>query len=587
MKQASRADRHNLLNTVLAFVTVMCIAATPSLQAQTCDAWKSVVGWQGTYTLTSNGEVMHGSTNRFFINETSGATVAMLNQIDGLCDQLGWSGADAQNTGSVTDSTQILNGCQQGQWFTNDTLNGDAGYPSSSELYINATGGTFSFQPIPHDWVTHTIYNCQSQQSQVIEWATAPGDNWPQSFLLPQQVGPLVVNNYHFSAASRYAGYQDIDWTISFDLTPILPGQNALTVTVQDSGTVTSTDGFINCPGSCTHSYSSGAQVTLDATPGAGNTFITWSGACSGTGPCTVTLSQPQTVNAVFSPPLQFVVVPPCRVIDTRSPNGQFGGPPLQGGTQRSFTIPQGNCNIPATAAAYSLNVTVAPGAPLGYFTVWPTGENQPAVSTMNSPDGRTKANAAIVPAGTTGAISFYVTNNTNLIVDIDGYFQPAGASTSQFYSLAPCRLVDTRNPNGDLGGPYLAGGAERDFPLLESLCINNLPLQPLAYSLNFTAVPHPHGQRLRYLTVWPTGGTQPVVSTLNNPTATTVANAAIVPAGTGGGIQRMRQTIPTCLSTSTAISLRRAATAFRCIRPRPVEYLILGPITASPSWVR
>jgi hypothetical protein len=38
-------------------------------------------------------------------------------------------------------------------------------------------------------------------------------------------------------------------------------------------------------------------------------------------------------------------------------------------------------------------------------------------------------------------------------------------------------------------------------------------------------------------LTVWPQGGTRPVVSTLNNLTATIVANAAIVPAGTGGGI--------------------------------------------------
>jgi hypothetical protein len=34
-------------------------------------------------------------------------------------------------------------------------------------------------------------------------------------------------------------------------------------------------------------------------------------------------------------------------------------------------------------------------------------------------------ANAAIVPAGTNGAISIYVTNNTHLILDINGYFAP------------------------------------------------------------------------------------------------------------------------------------------------------------------
>jgi hypothetical protein len=59
----------------------------------------------------------------------------------------------------------------------------------------------------------------------------------------------------------------------------------------------------------------------------------------------------------------------------------------------------------------------------------------------------------------------------------------------------------------------------------------------PQAYSLNFTAVPHVNGQSLGYLTVWPEGGSKPRVSTLNNPTGTIVANAAIVPAGTGGGI--------------------------------------------------
>ena len=53
---------------------------------------------------------------------------------------------------------------------------------------------------------------------------------------------------------------------------------------------------------------------------------------------------------------------------------------------------------------------------------------------------------------------------------------------------------------------------------------------------MNFTVVPY-DGQPLGYLTVWPQGGTRPVVSTLNNLTATIVANGAIVPAGTGGGI--------------------------------------------------
>jgi len=234
--------------------------------------------------------------------------------------------------------------------------------------------------------------------------------------------------------------------------------------------------------------------------------------------------------------PVQFIAATPCRVVDTRNPTGPFGGPAITGNTSRSFAIPQNtNCNIPSSAA-YSLNVTVVPHRPLNYLTIWPTGQSQPVVSTMNSPDGRVKANAAIVPAGTQGAVSVFVTDTSDVIIDIDGYFAPPTQSTYEFYPLTPCRVIDTRNPTGHLGGPYLHAQVERDFPVLESPCLSGLN-QPKAYSFNFTVVPHPAHQQLGYLTVWPEGQTQPLVSTLNNPTATVVANAAIVPAGTGGGI--------------------------------------------------
>ena len=238
---------------------------------------------------------------------------------------------------------------------------------------------------------------------------------------------------------------------------------------------------------------------------------------------------------------LQLVTVTPCRVVDTRNPNGPFGGPPITGGTYRSFPIPQQTpCDIPSSAAAYSLNVTVVPITTLGYLTIWPTAEVQPLVSTLNSPDGRIKANAAIVPAGASGAVSVYVTNTTNVILDIDGYFAPAASGTYQFYTLTPCRVVDTRQgsnqPQG-LGPPSLPAQQARDFPILTSPCLQNLPQQPQAYSFNVTVVPNPAGQPLGYLTVWPSNEQQPYVSTLNNPTATVVANAAIVPAAPDGDI--------------------------------------------------
>jgi hypothetical protein len=129
--------------------------------------------------------------------------------------------------------------------------------------------------------------------------------------------------------------------------------------------------------------------------------------------------------------PLNFVSIQPCRLVDTRNAVGTFGGPSLPPNTVRSFPILSASCGIPANAAAYSLNVTVVPPGFLGYLTVWPTGGPQPVASTINSYLGVAVANAALVSAGTNGAVSVYATNPTDVILDINGYFVPQSSSTT------------------------------------------------------------------------------------------------------------------------------------------------------------
>jgi hypothetical protein len=231
---------------------------------------------------------------------------------------------------------------------------------------------------------------------------------------------------------------------------------------------------------------------------------------------------------------LRFKPVTPCRVVDTRGPQGAFGGPAVQGGFARSFAIPQGSCGIPATARAFAVNVTAVPRGTLSYLTIWPTGSTMPVVSTLNSPDGRIKANAAIVPAGTSQSVSVYASNTTDVILDISGYFVP-DVSAYAFFPLTPCRVVDTRGATGPLGGPSLQNGQQRDFPVrLATAC--GIPSTAQAYSFNITALPQ-RGKPLGYLTTWPAGQNRPGVSTLNAPTGTNTANGVILPAGTGGDI--------------------------------------------------
>jgi hypothetical protein len=229
---------------------------------------------------------------------------------------------------------------------------------------------------------------------------------------------------------------------------------------------------------------------------------------------------------------LQFVAVTPCRVMDTRNAIGPFGGPVLSGGSSRDLPVPSSSCGIPSAALAYSLNITVVPRGSLGFLTVWPTGQSQPLVSTLNSLDGAIRSNAAIVPVGTGGAISLFATDLTDVVVDIDGYFTNPGSSTLQFYPLRPCRVVDTRLNASQLGGPSLVASATRSFPIPASPC--GAPATAQAYSFNVTVVP---SSVLGYVSVWPTGGAQPLVSTLNSLDGSIRAVAAIVPAGTGGAV--------------------------------------------------
>jgi hypothetical protein len=61
------------------------------------------------------------------------------------------------------------------------------------------------------------------------------------------------------------------------------------------------------------------------------------------------------------------------------------------------------------------------------------------------------------------------------------------------------------------------------------------IPSTAEAYSFNLTVIPTVAGG-VNYVTLWPAGASQPVVSTLNDVQGTIVANAAIVPAGTPSG---------------------------------------------------
>src|SRR5205823_4787711 len=88
------------------------------------------------------------------------------------------------------------------------------------------------------------------------------------------------------------------------------------------------------------------------------------------------------------------------------------------------------NCSIPSIAQTYSFNITIVPPGFVDFVTVGPTPvSTPPTFSTLNgyvcafSSSPCVISNAAIVPAGTSGSVDVYASQNTNLIIDINGYY--------------------------------------------------------------------------------------------------------------------------------------------------------------------
>ncbi len=111
-------------------------------------------------------------------------------------------------------------------------------------------------------------------------------------------------------------------------------------------------------------------------------------------------------------------------------------------------------------------------------------------------------------------------------------YFDPALLPPpTEFYTVTPCRLVDTRNPESPTGGPALAAGSIRSFPVTGGVC--GIPSTASAVSVNLTAV---GAAAPGHLILYPGDAVNgPLVSNVNFTTGVTRANNAVVPLATDG----------------------------------------------------
>ena len=120
--------------------------------------------------------------------------------------------------------------------------------------------------------------------------------------------------------------------------------------------------------------------------------------------------------------PGSFFTVTPCRLYDSRSHSV------LQNGEQRLIPT-SSSCNLPPTARALSVNITVVNPSGPGHVKLFPAASAVPQTSVLNFGSGQTRANNAIagVAFNHGGLVAQFVVaggGSAHLIVDVNGYFE-------------------------------------------------------------------------------------------------------------------------------------------------------------------
>jgi len=155
------------------------------------------------------------------------------------------------------------------------------------------------------------------------------------------------------------------------------------------SGTVSSNPTGVNCPTSCSAIFPTGSSVTLTASSDSGYVFSGWSGPCSGTSACAITMNGAEFVTATFNtpPPPDFSLTPASTTVTVQSGgqgsdvmsiagiNGPFGS-----AIQLTCAIITGPAPLPTCALSPA---SVTPGANSATSTLTITA---PAAAAVLSP---------------------------------------------------------------------------------------------------------------------------------------------------------------------------------------------------------
>jgi uncharacterized repeat protein (TIGR01451 family) len=337
----------------------------------------------GTSTVSWNGSLapLGGS-----VTVTISATV-----------NLGTGGSVISNQGTVAFDAD-LDGTNEAVVVTDDPTVGGASDPTRFVVAGPGSALVSGTKTVTGNFLSggSVVYTVVLTNNGPGTQADNPGDEFVD--VLPSEL-ELTGSSATSGTAAATTATRTVTWNGS-----ITPGAS-VTITIQatinpdQEGVTVSNQGSI--------SFDSNGDGANDATAVTDDPGVTGAGN--------------STVFVVLSG--SFYSVAPCRLVDTRLPDGPLGGPALAPGQERTFGL-AGQCNLPATAGSVALNVTVTSTGGDGFATLWPDDEPRPLASTINFSAGQTRANNAVVQVGSNGAIRVVAAAATHILIDVTGYFQ-------------------------------------------------------------------------------------------------------------------------------------------------------------------
>ena len=273
-------------------------------------------------------------------------------------------------------------------------------------------------------------------------------------------------------------------------------------------------------------------------TTGTFNYKYAWAGTYTAT--VTVTDSASTTTTAsvtITTGGSDYTPYGPTRILDTRTGTGAPAAAVGPNGVLKLTVAGAGTAGnlIPTGVTAVAMNVTVTGPTRAGFITAFPDGTAAPNASNLNYGTGETIPNLVVVQVGPDGVVDLQNSSagSVQLVADVVGYYSQTKAS--QYVSISPYRLLDTRTGTG-------TSGLIKQIPANTSITVpvggadgNTIPASGVtAIAANITATnPRSNG----FITAYPSGESLPNASNVNYGHNQTVANMADVPVGSDGQI--------------------------------------------------